>query len=493
VRAEFLKEQGNVQYKKGLYGTALDFYKKAVDTAPSVGKYYGNKAACETMLAKHWNAAQTCKKGLEMEPGMVKLRVRLCTALVHQGKIGEALESLAAEVPGASAADQKALDDKKAEVTKLQSMWDTAKGYLAEKKYGAANTSLKNVEKQVTACELVSLQISECCVGLRNFSEAGKITQTLISNNRSCIDAYVLRAEALYYLDGGGQRSEAQAVNHLQAALRMDPDHARAAKRYKQIKLIISEKERLQNEAKKCIGAKKFTEAVVHLNEALKLDPEDHGLLAKLHVRKAEAEIGLGKALKSEGPAKEAQAEKALKDAMRSASSATYFKEDMMQGYLWKVKALQLLGDYQKAVEEMEEVAKGVGRGDPSVSQHLKHAKLELKKSKRKNYYTMLGITESASASDIKRGYKKSAMKWHPDRHSMSGEEGQKMAEQRFKDIGEANDVLSDASSKRLYDQGYDIEEIKQRTDQQEHYAQHRGGGGHHGGFGGGFGGFGGF
>jgi curved DNA-binding protein len=62
-----------------------------------------------------------------------------------------------------------------------------------------------------------------------------------------------------------------------------------------------------------------------------------------------------------------------------------------------------------------------------------------------------------------------------------------------FKDIGEANDVLLDASSKRLYDQGYDIEEIKQRTDQQEHYAQHRGGGGHHGGFGGGFGGFGGF
>jgi DnaJ family protein C protein 7 len=269
----------------------------------------------------------------------------------------------------------------------------------------------------------------------------------------------------------------------------MDPDHAVAAKRYKQMKQIISEKERLQNEAKKCIGAKKFQEALAHLNEALKLDPEDHGLLAKLHVRKAEAEIGQGKAQKAAN--QEQQAEKTLKNAIRSACSATYYKEDLMQGYLWKVKAMQLMGDYQKAVEELEDLAKGIGRGDPSVGQHLKHAKRELKKSKRKDYYKMLGIQESASARDVKIGYKKSAMKWHPDRHAMADAEGQKMAEQRFKDIGEANDVLSDASMKRLYDQGFDYEEIKQRVDQQEHYSQR--GGGHHGFGGGGFGGFGGF
>jgi tetratricopeptide (TPR) repeat protein len=221
-RAEFLKEQGNVQYKKGLYGTALDFYKKAVDTAPSIGKYYGNKAACETMLQKHWNAANTCKAGLKVEPGMVKLRTRLCTALVHQGKIDEALECLEENTQGLSAADQSTLSDKAAEVTKVQTQWAQAKGYLGEKQFGAALTSLKKLEKEVTASEQLSLLIAESCIGTRNFSEAGKITQTVISNNRNCIDAYVLRAEALYYLDGGGQRTEAQAVNHLQVSyLRM--------------------------------------------------------------------------------------------------------------------------------------------------------------------------------------------------------------------------------------------------------------------------------
>ena len=123
-------------------------------------------------------------------------------------------------------------------------------------------------------------------------------------------------------------------------------------------------------------------EAVALCDEALKLDPADHALLAKLHVRKAEAQIGVGKAHRSAG--REDQAMRAFKDSMRSASSANYYKEDMMQGYLWKVKSLQLQGDYQKAVEELEELARGAGRGDPSVKQHLKHAKFELKKSRRK-------------------------------------------------------------------------------------------------------------
>ena len=56
------------------------------------------------------------------------------------------------------------------------------------------------------------------------------------------------------------------------------------------------------------------------------------------------------------------------------------------------------------------------------LSAKLKEAKLELKKSKRKDYYKILEVGKDATEDEIKKAYKRAALKWHPDKHS-SGEE----------------------------------------------------------------------
>jgi len=73
----------------------------------------------------------------------------------------------------------------------------------------------------------------------------------------------------------------------------------------------------------------------------------------------------------------------------------------------------------------------------------LKEAKLELKKASRKDYYKILGVEKSATPDDIKKAYRKLALKWHPDKNSQD-EESKVKAEKMFKDIGEAYAVLSD-------------------------------------------------
>jgi len=70
----------------------------------------------------------------------------------------------------------------------------------------------------------------------------------------------------------------------------------------------------------------------------------------------------------------------------------------------------------------------------------------------KRDYYEVLGVGKNASADDIKRSYRRMAMKYHPDKNP-----GDKKAEANFKECAEAYEVLSDAEKRRRYDQfGHD-------------------------------------
>ncbi|MFA7157658.1 MAG: molecular chaperone DnaJ [Kiritimatiellia bacterium] len=66
----------------------------------------------------------------------------------------------------------------------------------------------------------------------------------------------------------------------------------------------------------------------------------------------------------------------------------------------------------------------------------------------KRDYYEILGVSRSASLDEIKKVYRKLAMQHHPDKNS-----GNKQAEERFKELSEAYEVLSDADKRQRYDQ----------------------------------------
>ena len=64
------------------------------------------------------------------------------------------------------------------------------------------------------------------------------------------------------------------------------------------------------------------------------------------------------------------------------------------------------------------------------------------------DYYEVLGVSKTADDNEIKKAYRKLAVKWHPDKNPDS----QKEAEEAFKKIGEAYSVLSDKEKRAIFD-----------------------------------------
>ena len=77
---------------------------------------------------------------------------------------------------------------------------------------------------------------------------------------------------------------------------------------------------------------------------------------------------------------------------------------------------------------------------------------------KKRDYYEVLGISRSADANEIKKAYRKLAKKYHPDTNA-----GNPKAEEKFKEITEAYNVLRNKKKRKLIQNGNNIKKVHQK------------------------------
>ncbi|KEQ96206.1 hypothetical protein AUEXF2481DRAFT_64813 [Aureobasidium subglaciale EXF-2481] len=445
--AEAFKAAGNKYFKAGDYTKAIQEYTKAVEADTKSSTYRSNRAAAYMSAGKYVQALDDCKEADELDPNNAKILHRMARVYTSLGRPREALDTYERIDPPASQKDRQAAVTMDRHLSEAEEqIRDSTSGSMA---IFALDQAEKGLGSTVTRPRKWALLRGEAYLKMGNVNALGdaqNIAMSLLRNNSADPEALVLRGRALY-----AQGENDKALQHFRQALNCDPDFKDAVKYLRMVQKL----DRMKEEGNGFFKTGKYQQAVETYTSALEVDPQNRGTNSKILQNRALCYTKL----------KEWQ--KAIEDCER----ALKLDPSYTKARKTKAKAMGESGDWEAAVKELKSVAES-NPEEPGIAKEIRNAELELKKSKRKDYYKILGIEKDADDGQIKKAYRKLAIIHHPDKN-----QGDEAAADRFKDIGEAYETLSDSEKRARYDSGEDL------IDPSEQF-----GGGGFGGMGGGMG-----
>jgi hypothetical protein len=155
-------------------------------------------------------------------------------------------------------------------------------------------------------------------------------------------------------------------------------------------------------------------------------------------------------------PAQACRAKWAVCLAVSEASAALDLDATCASALVCRARCFTELGDHGEAVLDLERALAalatpgGGGAAAAAGEVNASLVQLELRDAQRRlaanpmDHYRVLGLTPGASADDVKKAFRRLAIKCHPDKQAGLGREARERMERRFKEITEANSVLSD-------------------------------------------------
>lgn len=446
------KEAGTAKYKEGAYREALAEYQRALSLLPE-GEVdrrvllLGNCAASCLMLRRAEDCCARCEEALALDPSNFKIRARFATAKLAAGDFREARATLGdINRDAALAAAMKQIDE-------IESKLAAADKMLSGGKPGQAISQFAELDsKGLTDCPALALRMGRCYLELKNFPRVLNATQQVLRVNPRNIDALILRTEALYRNNQAMLDTRQwpepleQGQRLLREALSFDPDHSGAQTLRKRLRLLCSK----HGELRIAFDNREF-ETAREIIDAMAAESTDNPIMhSRLYCERAKASMRL----------------KDWRTCIKDVGQATYKDHELVQPYYYRATALQALERHEDAVQELEGLFSW--HRVQEVHDKLQEAKFLLKKNKRPNYYELLKVPSVASQLEIRKAYRERATEWHPDKKGHLDAAAQKNAEEMFKTIGEANEVLTDAVKKELYDKGYDLEGIQEELEKKK-------------------------
>jgi len=430
-QAEIKKAEGNAHYVNKNYQTAIGLYSQAIEFCPTCAAYYSNRAASYMMLLSYEKGLIDARQAVTLDPNFIKGHLREAKCHLAMGEVAAALVSYQ-KVINLDPNNMTAKNEIN-QVKTIQQHMVNADASYAKQDYRTVLYCMDRCIEASPDCPKFKILKGECLVYLKRYQEAQDIVNDILRVNSSNADAVYVRGLCFYYQD-----NIEKAFQHFQQTLRFAPDHSKARDVYKKAKLLTSKKEEGNNEFRSA----RYAQAVQVYTDALNIDPLNLITNSKIFCNRATAYTKLNK----------------LDEALADFNKAIEVDASYQKAFQRRAKCYMDREMYEEAVRDYEKVCQM--EKNKENKRLLQDAKLQLKKSKRKDYYKILGVEKGANEDEIKKAYKKRALLHHPDRHASADDKVKKVEEQKFKEIGEAYNVLSDTKKKARYDNGQDLEDL---------------------------------
>ena len=424
-KAETLKLKGNKATQVNDYTGAISLYTKAINIQPQAN-YYSNRAFCKIKLDKYQEALEDCLKAINLDKTFFRGYTRAAQCHLYFGRIFEALETLRKGIPFVE--DGEKLRKEMDSVNMLQMQIEKMKSEIAEKKFSEATTRIEMVQEKCFGDDTLMLKkIELLCLS----NESQKAKEFLMKYEKRFRKMGINKFEVQMANVSRNLNDLATAKKLISDCLRMDPDNEDLKTNFKLIRSL----EKAKKSANTLFKEKKYEEAITKYEKVITIDPTNCQFNSVIISNKATCLKLLGK----------------KKEALNTLKEALKINPKYGKAYLKKADIEEELEMYEEARHSIVK-AKDLDK-TLDMDARLQRVTQKVNQKEKKDYYKVLGVDKKATQKEIKKAYRKLAMKWHPDRHSHS-EEAKAEASKKFKQVVEANDILSDPQKRQRYDMG---------------------------------------
>jgi DnaJ homolog subfamily C member 7 len=430
--ADTLKNLGNEAFKAQKYEEAIDLYSQSIGLNPGESSYYSNRGLGYLRLKKYRESLNDCLKALDLNGDNIKAMLHASKCYINYGELNQAFDLLT-KARTTKPGDQDILETLNL-LEYIRTNMTLYKESLEKEQYYQALYFLDKVEEHVSEQQELQIKKLEVLILSGNTDRASSMASFMLRSYSNNPEFLVLKGR-LHYYTGATEI----ARKHFLEAIRLDPDYQPAKVMIRKIK----EMEKIKEEANKLFMSGDNLGAIEAYSKALLEDPANKIFNSLILSNRAAAFMK----------------EKDYISALTDINESIELNQNYIKAYMRRGNINTHLGRFQEAYDDYEKV-KEKDPHYPELENSIRLTKLEEKKSKRKNYYKILGVDQNALPHEIKKAYKKSALIWHPDKNSET-EEKRNIAEKTFKDIGEAYTILSNPEKRQRYDNGEDIQEIE--------------------------------